>query len=350
MYHHHHHQGKNIHPSSRVSIPPERHLFLQGGNGGGDSGLVLSTDAKPRLKWTQDLHERFIEAVNQLGGADKATPKTVLKLMGIPGLTLYHLKSHLQVQRHLQLRIEAQGKYLQSVLEKAQETLGRQNLGTVGLEAAKVQISELVSKVSTQCLNSTFSGMKELSGGLCPQQRQASQPTDCSMDSCLTFCEGSQRDQDMHKNGMGLIAFNSDAPFWPKEVNNEPRPQQSELRFCEDLKENRKFLSSMGKNTERAFPIEVNSDDLSMGVGLQGGNGTSSSSSYLERRFRGMDEDLNFREQMTSRTDSIQQEDEKMSRGYKLPYFAPKLDLNARDENDAASNCKQIDLNGFSWS
>ena len=70
MYHHHHHQGKNIHPSSRVSIPPERHLFLQGGNGGGDSGLVLSTDAKPRLKWTQDLHERFIEAVNQLGGAD----------------------------------------------------------------------------------------------------------------------------------------------------------------------------------------------------------------------------------------------------------------------------------------
>lgn len=30
--------------------------------------LVLSTDAKPRLKWTCDLHHRFIEAVNQLGG------------------------------------------------------------------------------------------------------------------------------------------------------------------------------------------------------------------------------------------------------------------------------------------
>jgi hypothetical protein len=53
-----------------MSIPPERHLFLQGGNVPGDSGLVLSTDAKPRLKWTPDLHERFIEAVNQLGGAD----------------------------------------------------------------------------------------------------------------------------------------------------------------------------------------------------------------------------------------------------------------------------------------
>ncbi|GMP46653.1 hypothetical protein CsSME_00014715 [Camellia sinensis var. sinensis] len=94
MYHHHDHQGKNIYPSSRG----EMHLFLQGGNGARDSGLVLSTDAKPRLKWTQDLHEQFIEAVNQLGGAGKATPKTVLKPMGVPGLTLYHLKSHLQAQ------------------------------------------------------------------------------------------------------------------------------------------------------------------------------------------------------------------------------------------------------------
>uniref|UniRef100_A0A0D9WHY3 HTH myb-type domain-containing protein n=1 Tax=Leersia perrieri TaxID=77586 RepID=A0A0D9WHY3_9ORYZ len=77
----------------------ERHLFLHGGNTQGDSGLVLSTDAKPRLKWTPELHQRFVDAVNQLGGAEKATPKTVMRLMGIPGLTLYHLKSHLQKYR-----------------------------------------------------------------------------------------------------------------------------------------------------------------------------------------------------------------------------------------------------------
>ncbi|XP_041010763.1 myb family transcription factor PHL8-like [Juglans microcarpa x Juglans regia] len=61
--------------------------------------LVLSTDAKPRLKWTPELHQRFTEAVDQLGGADKATPKSLMRVMGIPGLTLYHLKSHLQKYR-----------------------------------------------------------------------------------------------------------------------------------------------------------------------------------------------------------------------------------------------------------
>ncbi|KAK4253561.1 hypothetical protein QN277_010217 [Acacia crassicarpa] len=149
-----------------------------------DSGLVLTTDPKPRLRWTVELHERFVDAVAQLGGPDKATPKTIMRVMGVNGLTLYHLKSHLQkfrlgkqphkdfndhsiknasalelqrnsasssamigrnmnemqmevqrrlheqleVQKHLQLRIEAQGKYMQSILEKAYQTLAGENL------------------------------------------------------------------------------------------------------------------------------------------------------------------------------------------------------------------------------
>uniref|UniRef100_A0A803NRV2 MYB-CC type transcription factor LHEQLE-containing domain-containing protein n=1 Tax=Cannabis sativa TaxID=3483 RepID=A0A803NRV2_CANSA len=119
----------------------------------------------------------------------EATPKTIMRVMGVKGLTLYHLKSHLQkfrlgkqphkefndhsikdgmrasalelqrntasssamisrsmnemqmevqrrlheqleVQKHLQLRIEAQGKYMQSILEKACQTLAGENMAS----------------------------------------------------------------------------------------------------------------------------------------------------------------------------------------------------------------------------
>ncbi|KAJ3692153.1 hypothetical protein LUZ60_012503 [Juncus effusus] len=53
----------------------------------------------PRLRWTPDLHMAFIHAVERLGGQERATPKLVLQMMNVRGLSIAHVKSHLQMYR-----------------------------------------------------------------------------------------------------------------------------------------------------------------------------------------------------------------------------------------------------------
>ncbi|CAM0909334.1 unnamed protein product [Alopecurus aequalis] len=52
-----------------------------------------------RMRWTEELHRQFIEAVDCLGGPDEATPKRILQLMGVKGVSISHIKSHLQMYR-----------------------------------------------------------------------------------------------------------------------------------------------------------------------------------------------------------------------------------------------------------
>lgn len=99
-----------------------------------------------------------------------------------------------QVQRRLQLRIEAQGKYLQSILEKACKALNDQAIVAAGLEAAREELSELAIKVSNDCQgmvpleNIKMPSISELAAAL--ESKNAStipvRIGDCSVESCLT--------------------------------------------------------------------------------------------------------------------------------------------------------------------
>ncbi|XWS62860.1 hypothetical protein CRYUN_Cryun06bG0046900 [Craigia yunnanensis] len=55
------------------------------------------TTRKQRRCWSPELHRRFVNALQQLGGSQVATPKQIGELMQVDGLTNDEVKSHLQV-------------------------------------------------------------------------------------------------------------------------------------------------------------------------------------------------------------------------------------------------------------
>ncbi|KAL2338492.1 hypothetical protein Fmac_012938 [Flemingia macrophylla] len=57
-----------------------------------------SNRKRRRLVWDDELHRKFVAAINQLG-IDKAFPKKILDLMNVEGLTRENVASHLQKYR-----------------------------------------------------------------------------------------------------------------------------------------------------------------------------------------------------------------------------------------------------------
>eukprot|EP00850_Spirogloea_muscicola_P022503 SM000298S10957 [mRNA] locus=s298:55610:60518:- [translate_table: standard] len=68
---------------------------------------------KARVVWSVELHQQFVNAVNQLG-IDKAVPKKVLEMMNVSGLTRENVASHLQKYRLYLKRLSGVAPQLQS--------------------------------------------------------------------------------------------------------------------------------------------------------------------------------------------------------------------------------------------
>uniref|UniRef100_A0A1J3ICB9 Transcription factor PCL1 n=1 Tax=Noccaea caerulescens TaxID=107243 RepID=A0A1J3ICB9_NOCCA len=68
-------------------------------NSNGVSSTTSQSNRKARRCWSPDLHRRFVQALQMLGGSQVATPKQIRELMKVDGLTNDEVKSHLQKYR-----------------------------------------------------------------------------------------------------------------------------------------------------------------------------------------------------------------------------------------------------------
>ncbi|ESW28525.1 hypothetical protein PHAVU_003G293800 [Phaseolus vulgaris] len=74
------------------SSPPTVHPSLR-------ASSLQQTARKQRRCWSPELHRRFVNALQKLGGSQAATPKQIRELMQVDGLTNDEVKSHLQKYR-----------------------------------------------------------------------------------------------------------------------------------------------------------------------------------------------------------------------------------------------------------
>ncbi|XP_021745633.1 myb family transcription factor PHL7-like isoform X1 [Chenopodium quinoa] len=259
----------------------------------GNSSMKSSTppggSGKQRLRWTEDLHNRFVDAITQLGGPDRATPKGVLRVMGVPGLTIYHVKSHLQkyrlakylpesprdgtgskdekkvsldglanadssqglqinealkmqmevqkrlheqleVQRQLQMRIEAQGKYLQKIIEE------QQKLGSV-LRASETLPSSNNQEEEREKLADSQPGREASPGPTSPRKKQKLDYSSSNIDTLSVPLENSpkkalldQWDRNLYGSAAGF-GLDLETEFNKQENNECEQRIPSELDY-----------------------------------------------------------------------------------------------------------------------
>ncbi|KAI7842370.1 hypothetical protein COHA_004009 [Chlorella ohadii] len=85
-------------PSGSTQLEPSSDAGVEEEQPAGEAGGAGGSGRKSRLVWTQELHNRFINALSHLG-LKNAVPKSILALMNVEGMTRENVASHLQKYR-----------------------------------------------------------------------------------------------------------------------------------------------------------------------------------------------------------------------------------------------------------
>ncbi|KAF8395624.1 hypothetical protein HHK36_019574 [Tetracentron sinense] len=232
---------------STVGLVPHKsqsteHLANVGVSGGSTikNPVTSGGSGKQRLRWTSDLHNRFVDAITQLGGADSGNPCWILgskdekkdsgdslsSMDSVPGVQINEalrmqmevqkrLHEQLEVQRQLQLRIEAQGKYLQKIIEEQQKLGGALGASEPSLLADEKQ---KLSPPPPDALVGSSSPLKK--------QRVDDGSTDPSPSVIASRTEKKhdfigQWDRDLYGSDVGFVGFDEETEFKERE-DGEP--------------------------------------------------------------------------------------------------------------------------------
>ncbi|KAL0757627.1 hypothetical protein Bca101_095295 [Brassica carinata] len=89
-------QPKMIETVVKIDESMRKDLMVNGGGEGRRKEADKDGGRKQRRCWSSQLHRRFLNALQHLGGPHVATPKQIREFMKVDGLTNDEVKSHLQ--------------------------------------------------------------------------------------------------------------------------------------------------------------------------------------------------------------------------------------------------------------
>lgn len=117
----------------------------QGGVCGEMDGVQVPNKGTGRISWTAELHGAFLRAVDELG-VERAVPMSILRRMGVEGLTREQVASHLQKHRTT-LKREQESREREILLSVAARSVMRRE---EGLEKRMLTAEEVLEAVAKQ--------------------------------------------------------------------------------------------------------------------------------------------------------------------------------------------------------